>query len=595
MTRQLGWPPRRPNLPTPVAIALGVGSLAVAAVVLGTAADGEALAEAGRALVAAPGWVAVALAAFGCAFVLRAVVWVRVLPDLRFRHALAALHLALGANHLLPLRLGEPVRVLSVVRRSAIPVDAATASTLSLRSADIVAMVVVGALVGPAAFARLVGPWGWTVVAVAALVGAAGTLWLARLRRRPGGSRIRLPGPVVALGALAAWLAEAVLVWQSARFAGIELSVQDALWVTAVAVTAQVVAIAPGGLGTYEAAAVAAYAVLGVDTGAALAAAIVAHALKTAYSLVAGGIAVVCPRPGLLGRLRLPAEAPPRSPAPPVDGSVVLVLPAHDEEGTVAAVVSRTPATVCGRPVEVVVVDDGSSDGTAHRAARAGARVIRHETNRGLGAAVRTGLDDAVARGAAVVAFCDADGEYDPAQLERLVAPILAGEADYVVGSRFAGRIRSMRPHRRLGNVVLTHLLAIVSRQRITDGQSGFRALSRRAADEGEILHDYNYAQVLTLDLLARGFRYHEVPIDYAFRRTGRSFVTLGRYLRHVLPAVHRVLNRDPGSVLDHVGAEPVAGPAPGLGVEVAVIGEGGGGRLAHDQRMVGVVGGEQP
>jgi hypothetical protein len=141
------------------------------------------------------------------------------------------------------------------------------------------------------------------------------------------------------------------------------------------------------------------------------------------------------------------------------------------------------------------------------------------------------------------VAFCDADGEYDPAQLAAVVGPVLDGTADYVVGSRFGGHIHHMRPHRRLGNVVLTRLVRFIARTPVTDGQSGYRALSGPAAAEAEVIHDYNYAQVLTLDLLGKGFRYQEVPIEYRFRTTGRSFVRLGRYLSRVVPAVHRELN----------------------------------------------------
>jgi hypothetical protein len=81
-------------------------------------------------------------------------------------------------------------------------------------------------------------------------------------------------------------------------------------------------------------------------------------------------------------------------------------------------------------------------------------------------------------------------------------------------------------------------------RRDLTDGQSGYRAFSPRAAAEAEVVHDYNYAQVLTLDLLGKGFVYAEVPITYAFRECGTSFVRLDRYLRKVLPAVHRELNR---------------------------------------------------
>jgi hypothetical protein len=140
--------------------------------------------------------------------------------------------------------------------------------------------------------------------------------------------------------------------------------------------------------------------------------------------------------------------------------------------------------------------------------------------------------------------YLDADGEYFPEDVPAVVAPVLAGTADYVVGSRFAGDIRRMLPHRRLGNVVLTRWVRWLTRRRdLTDGQSGFRAFSPAAAADGEVVHDYNYAQVLTLDLLAKGYTYAEVPISYTFRESGTSFVRLGRYLRRVVPAVHRELN----------------------------------------------------
>jgi hypothetical protein len=144
------------------------------------------------------------------------------------------------------------------------------------------------------------------------------------------------------------------------------------------------------------------------------------------------------------------------------------------------------------------------------------------------------------------VLYLDADGEYRPFDAETVLAPVLSGTADYVVGSRFTGRIERMLPHRRLGNRVLTGWVRWLTRCRdITDGQSGYRAFSPEAATDAEIVHDYNYAQVLTLDLLAKGYRYAEVPICYSFRNSGTSFVRLGRYLRKVIPAVHRELNAD--------------------------------------------------
>jgi glycosyltransferase involved in cell wall biosynthesis len=191
----------------------------------------------------------------------------------------------------------------------------------------------------------------------------------------------------------------------------------------------------------------------------------------------------------------------------------------------------------------VLVIDDGSTDATAARAEAAGATVISMGRNEGLGAAVRRGFAEATARGAIASAFCDADGEYDPAELESLVAPVLAGDADYVVGSRFAGGPRTMKAHRSFGNRVLTMAVSVISRRRITDGQSGYRVLSADATAAAEVIHDFNYAQVLTLDLLAKGFRYAEVPISYRFRTQGESFIRLGAYLRNVVPAVYCELN----------------------------------------------------
>lgn len=555
---------------------LGIGALALAASVAYVAreVDPGALGTAFGAALTDPLGLLVALAAYAAAFALRACLWCRALPGLPFGQSLAAIHVSLAGNHLLPLRLGEPLRVLSAVRRARVPLGAATASTVFLRAADVLAVVAIAAVLGPGLAERLVGGARIPLAVASALLLLAAAAWLSRLVRRShpaGRGWLALAVP----GAAVAWLLESVLVWSAAGWAGIALSPAEAALVTAVTIAAQTVAITPGGIGTYEAAATAALVGLGADPGAALAAALAAHALKTAYALVAGAVGALVPAPGLLGRLRL-GPRPPR-PAPVAvgpDAPVVLVLPAHDEEDTVAGVVRRAPSQVCGRPVEVVVVDDGSSDATAARARAAGARVVALGANHGLGAAVRRGLAEGAGRGAAAVAFCDADGEYAPEELEAMVAPILAGTADYVVGSRFHGRIERMLPHRRLGNRTLTLMLRAVARRPISDGQSGYRALSPAAARRAEIIHDFNYAQVLTLDLLGKGFAYAEVPISYRFREHGRSFVRLGPYLRRVLPAIHREINGPAppsGSVLDDVLGEASPGGGPGHLVEPAV------------------------
>jgi uncharacterized membrane protein YbhN (UPF0104 family) len=539
-------------------------ALAASLVYVAWGLDTGAVGGVATAAAGDPLGLALALGAYTAAFLVRAGLWCRILPGLGFGQSLAAIHVGLAGNHILPLRLGEPLRVVSAVRRARVGVADATASTVLLRSADILAVVALAAVLGPRVAERLVGGAGLPLAVGSALLLLAAAAWLTRRLRRSGGAGAAALALVVP-GAAAAWLLESVLVWACAGWAGIALSPADAALVTAVTIAAQTVAIAPGGIGTYEAAATAAFVAVGADPAAALAAAIAAHALKTLYALVAGGIGAFAPAPGLFGRLRLaptpmrPAPGPPPGPGAPV----VLVLPAHDEQETVAAVIGRAPAAIAGRPVRVLVVDDGSTDDTAARAEAAGARVVRLPENRGLGAAVRRGLAEGVAGGAAAVAFCDADGEYAPEDLEAMVAPILSGRADYVVGSRFDGAIERMLPHRRFGNRVLTVALSAVARRRISDGQSGYRALSPSAAASAEIVHDFNYAQVLTLDLLGKGYAYAEVPIRYRFREHGRSFVRLVPYLRRVVPAVHRELNGPPAAVSPASVLHDVLGEAP--------------------------------
>ena len=286
--------------------ALVVVGLAVAG--LGPSFDAATVGATFRRAVAEPWWLALAVTAYALAFALRAALWPRLLPGLTFGHALAALHVGLAGNHLLPLRLGEALRVTSVVRRTPVGVAGATASTIALRAADVVGLVVVAGVLGPGVAVAALG-WGAGVVALAGGAGlAAGVLWLARQRR--AGAAVRLPGPLVLAGAAAAWVLEAGVMLAAAHWAGIALTPVEAAVVTAVTVGAQLLAVAPGGLGTYEAAGTAALVALGATAPRALAAALAAHAVKTAYALLAGGVAAFLPAPELAGRWRLPAGGP---------------------------------------------------------------------------------------------------------------------------------------------------------------------------------------------------------------------------------------------------------------------------------------------
>jgi uncharacterized protein (TIRG00374 family) len=227
----------------------------------------------------------------------------------------------------------------------------------------------------------------------------------------------------------------------------------------------------------------------------------------------------------------------------PADGLLCVVIPVHNEAAAVGEVVARVPRQALARRglrTWIVVVDDGSTDDSA---AAAGAdEVVRHATRQGLGAALRSGLGIARLRGASAAVYLDGDGEYDAAEMLRLVEPVQNGEADYVLGARFPAALGVMRPARLLGNRAFTLRLMVLSGRRLCDGQTGYRAFSARALAAAEIIHDYNYAQVLTLDLLRKGMRLVEVPIGYRTRQGGSSFIHYHEYARRVLPAIAREL-----------------------------------------------------
>lgn len=225
---------------------------------------------------------------------------------------------------------------------------------------------------------------------------------------------------------------------------------------------------------------------------------------------------------------------------------VIVFLPAHNEEGSIAEVIARIPRNFDPKvEVKVIVIDDGSKDNTVLVAKQAGAdHIFSFDKNRGLGAAVRQGLQECCRLGADIGVMIDADNEYPADQIPDIVYPIIQGSADYTMGSRFLGKIKGMKLHRRLGNYFFTFLQSMLIRKWIYDGQSGMRAFSRQAMESAEIIHDYNYAQVITLNLVRKGFRVKEIPIRYQVRTKGESFIKFRAYLTSVLPAIYKEIRR---------------------------------------------------
>lgn len=195
---------------------------------------------------------------------------------------------------------------------------------------------------------------------------------------------------------------------------------------------------------------------------------------------------------------------------------LLVTVPALDEEQTVASVVRGIPRHIPGvDAVEVVVVDDGSRDHTAERAREAGAEVIRHETPRGVGAAFHSGLSRAIESGAEWIVSIDADGQFDPADIPRLVEPVVAGRADFASGSRFADPALTpeMPAVKRWGNRMMSRLISRLAGQRFHDVSCGMRCYSRSAALQLHLLGRFTYTQEVFLNLAFKQLRIVEVPI----------------------------------------------------------------------------------
>ncbi len=314
-------------------------------------------------------------AALLAAFTMRAQAWRRLLPGLRLGQALAAVHLALGANHVLPFRLGEPLRIASVTRRTGIEIAPATATTVLLRAADVVTLALLGVAAAPGLVSDNLGRPGVALMIAIGLIGVAAALVLVNQRTKaiPGTRPPRLPDAATFALVIAAWLAEALVVWRVAQWFEIDLGPRETLAVLAAAVTVQILAVTPGGVGTYEAAGTAALVATGVPASTAITAVVVLHGVKTLYSFVAGGVALIAPQPSMLGRLRLPPPVEPVPTAALVEGgTVVLLLPAHNEGPRIREVIASAPSHIDTHPVEVVVINDGSTDDTAAVARAAG-------------------------------------------------------------------------------------------------------------------------------------------------------------------------------------------------------------------------------
>ena len=205
-------------------------------------------------------------------------------------------------------------------------------------------------------------------------------------------------------------------------------------------------------------------------------------------------------------------------------GGVFCVIPAYNEAETIVKIIQEAKDLVD----EVVVVDDGSTDQTSSRLLNSGAVVLRHIINRGQGAALRTGTEYSLNRGADIIAHFDADGQFLSSDILKIIEPIKQGEAEVVFGSRFLGsqaginmpffKKRAIMPLARAVNKLFFKI-------DLTDPQSGFRAMSRAAAAKVHWRQDrMAHCSEIMFNVKRNNFKMAEVPIKIIYNRFGQSF-----------------------------------------------------------------------
>jgi glycosyltransferase involved in cell wall biosynthesis len=216
---------------------------------------------------------------------------------------------------------------------------------------------------------------------------------------------------------------------------------------------------------------------------------------------------------------------------------VVCIIPAHNEESTISSVV-RNAKTICNL---VIVVDDGSTDRTVEEATKAQAKVVSHIIRLGVGAALSTGLRTASNHGAEIIVTLDADEQHDPKEIPNVIAPIVEGKADLVIGSRIL-EINSEMPFQKLvANIILSKLTSFASGIEIKDSQSGFRGMSRQVAESIKYdSTDYQWASEMIILLSKRGIRIIDVPIKTVYFKSRKR----GAGFRDAIKILYNILHR---------------------------------------------------
>ncbi len=218
------------------------------------------------------------------------------------------------------------------------------------------------------------------------------------------------------------------------------------------------------------------------------------------------------------------------------ESTLAIIIPALNEAKTIGDVISRIPKAIPAvEEVKVIVVNDGSTDSTADIAKSMGAKVVTHQNPKGVGAAFHSGIKAALLTGADIIVNIDADGQFNPADIPKLLAPIQEEKADFVTATRFAQEdfIPEMPAIKKWGNKRVVQMVNMLTGKKFTDVSCGFRAYSREAALKLTLFGNFTYTQESLIDLAFKGMRIAEVPLKVrGVREHGNSRVAsnLWRY-----------------------------------------------------------------
>ena len=202
---------------------------------------------------------------------------------------------------------------------------------------------------------------------------------------------------------------------------------------------------------------------------------------------------------------------------------ILIIIPAYNEEGGIRGVLHKVPEEILGYDVKTVVVDDGSADATEAIARAEGFPVVSHVVNRGQGDALRTGFAIAQAERADIVINLDADGQYKPEEIERLVKPIIEDEADFVLGSRFMGFYEEAGSVRHVGVVFFSKMISLLTGTKISDCTNGFRAIRVSELYKLDLREDRFNATEIILEALKKKLRFAQVPVTMLSRAAGET------------------------------------------------------------------------